>query len=326
MKKPRILWLFPEFLDEIPALRGELVAVGQLDPAELNQAELTQRIGNYEIIVPRLSHEINAGVLERAKQLRLIGTPTTGTDHIDIDAARRRGIEVVSIKDDREFLDSVQATAELAWLHILAASRNFRQAIAQVQEGGWVPVRGHELMGKTLGIVGYGRLGTMVGRFARAFGMDVVATDPRPITDSGIEQLPLANLLVRADIVTLHLHLTDQTRGLIGRREFELMKRGVILVNTSRGGLVDEAALLDALRSGHVAAAGLDVICGERDPDRANRPLMRYLRDHPNLIITPHIGGCTEESQSKAMRFLVTKLRRSWEAKCVDAAADAEAR
>ena len=147
-------------------------------------AQLVSEIADYDVLVPRLEHEIDASVLDSGRRLRVIGTPSAGTDHIAVAEAKRRGIEIVSITDDREFLD--QATAELAWLLILACNRNLRQALQHVAEGGWQSsaVRGHELMGRVLGIVGYGRLGNMVSRFAHAFRMRVVAADPLPISDN----------------------------------------------------------------------------------------------------------------------------------------------
>lgn len=313
--RPRLLWTWPEAWEEIAPLRSLLEGFAEVDVRQPDGEELAALVANYDILVPRLSHEIGAALLGRAARLKLIGTPSTGSDHIAVAEAQRRGILTVTLKDDRDFLDSVQATAELAWLLIQACHRRLREALAQVERGEWQAqaVRGHELIGRTLGIVGYGRLGTMVSRFAHAFRMDVIATDPHvKITDPWVRQVSLDELLAEADAISLHVHLNEQTRGLIGRDAFARMKRGAVLVNTSRGGVIDEAALLEALRSGQLAAAGLDVIEGERDPHRAQRPLLRYAAEHPNLILTPHMGGCTVESQAKAFLRFAELLREAW--------------
>lgn len=315
MAKPRLLWAFPEMMSEVAGLAETLDSFAQVDVCKLDQQELRKHVADYDILVPLLEHEINADLIDAGVHLRLIGTPSTGTDHIDIVHAQQRGIPVVSIKDDRAFLDTVQATAELAWLLILACSRNFRPALDRVLTQEWYDpsLRGHALMGRTLGIVGYGRLGTMVGRFAKSFRMRVLATDPQSISDPGIEQVSFDALLQQADIITLHLHLTDATRGMMGREQLCRMKSGAVLVNTSRGALVDEDALIEVLQEGKLAAVGLDVVQGERDADLHQRPLLQYAREHDNIIITPHIGGRTFESQAKAVLYFAKKLRDTWQ-------------
>jgi len=152
----------------------------------------------------------------------------------------------------------------------------------------------------------------MVSRFAHAFRMNVIATDPLPIPDDWVRQMPLDALLSEADTITLHVHLTGETRGMIGAEQFSKMKQGSYLVNTSRGALIDEDAMLEVLNSGRLAGAGLDVVCGERHADRAQRPLFKYAAEHDNLIITPHVGGCTLEGQHKAVLYFAAKLRDVW--------------
>lgn len=305
--RPALLWCWPEALHELDGLQDFLrefaePRIGYAGP-----------LSDAEIWVPRLSHEVNAAAIALAPSLRLIATPSTGTDHIDLAVAGKRGIRVISLKNDREFLDQVQSTAELAWMLILACARNLRAALSMTACGQWdaMAVRGHELIGRTIGIVGYGRLGSMVGRFAHAFRMNVLATDPVTITEPFVKQVSLDELLKRANIVSIHVHLSDQTRGMIGRRELSLMRPGAVLVNTSRGGIIDEPALVEALSSGRLAAAGLDVITGERDEGIGEHRLIRYARHHDNLILTPHVGGCTFEAQAKAMWFLARRLRQA---------------
>jgi D-3-phosphoglycerate dehydrogenase len=175
--------------------------------------------------------------------------------------------------------------------------------------GGWSRdlFKGHELFGKTAGIVGYGRLGQLVGWYLGALGMKVVATDPK-VTAAEVPLIPLDELLAAADIVTLHVQLDASTVGMFGERQFSRMKAGALFVNTSRGELVDEAALERALGSGGLGGAALDVLCGENSAGMGSHPLVAYARCHDNLLITPHIGGCTDESMRKCEEFMAGRV------------------
>lgn len=312
---PRLFWSWVEAWSDMPQLRSLLQEFADVDARSVPIGDLQRDAASYRVFVPHLSHQVDKSFLDAAPNLELIGTPSTGSDHIDVASATARGITVVTLKDEREFLDTVQATAELAWLLILACARRLPEALHQVDQGGWVAqeIRGQELIGRTIGIVGYGRLGSMVSRFAQAFRLRVLATDPYVhIADPSVTQVDLSTLLAESDFVTLHVHLNEATRGMINRSTLACIKRGAILVNTSRGDVVDEAALIEALDDGRLAAVGLDVVAGERDPQRTQRPLFRYASDHPNVVITPHIGGCTQQSQEKAFLHFAQMLRRAW--------------
>ena len=306
MTLSRIYWCWPELLADSEPLRRRLADLGEVQCSE----RLPEVTDSANVLVPRLSGTVDAELMTRMPELRLIATPSTGTDHIDLAAAQARGIAVLSLREDPEFLRQLQSTAELAWMLILACSRRAREALPHALSGRWnaSEVRGRELLGKTLGVVGLGRLGTMVARFGNAFGMRVLGTDVRPVQVNGVDVVSLETLLRSSDIVSLHVHLDESTRHLIGRRELATMKPGGILVNTSRGGVIDEAALLRSLESRHLRAAGLDVLSGERSEDFASHPLIEYARTHENLILTPHIGGATEEAQAKAFAHLVEKV------------------
>jgi D-3-phosphoglycerate dehydrogenase len=264
---------------------------------------LRASVGEFDIYLAALQVRLDGPTIERAARLRAIATPSTGLDHIDLLAAERRGIAVLSLRDDKEFLDRLTATAELAWGLLLSVMRRLPWAVQAAHRGDWARdrFRGHQLSGRTLGIIGYGRLGRMMGEFARAFRMRVIATDiTRTPPAAGVELMPLEALLPQADVVSIHVHLTDHTRGMIGRPQFAQMKRGAVLINTSRGAIVDEAALLEALDSGALLGAGLDVIDGEWRSDLPDHPLIAYAAAHQNLVISPHIGGVTYESQRLA--------------------------
>jgi len=276
-----------------------------------DQDTLRRRLKEFDVYFASLHVRADREALEQSPRLRAIVTPSTGTDHIDLAAAAERGIEVLSLKDDLELLEKITATAELAWGLLLATVRRLPWAFAAARRGHWArdSYRGRQLSGKTLGVLGYGRLGRMVARYGGAFGMRVLACDVRDVTpEDGVTMTDFDTLLRESDVLSVHVHLTEGNRGLIGAEALSKMKPGAVLINTSRGAIVDEAALLDALRCGRLGGAGLDVICGEWDANLAEHPLVRYANEHENLVITPHVGGVTFESQRMAIEHAVRKL------------------
>jgi D-3-phosphoglycerate dehydrogenase len=297
--------------DECPGALSPLQHVAHVVELRAAQEALVERIDAFDAFLTPLTVQTNREVLQRARRLRVIATPSTGTDHINMVEAAERGITVLSLRDDLEFLNTVTATAELAWALLLAVARRLPEAINAARGGHWGrdEFRGTQLSGKTLGIVGYGRLGRMVAGYGRAFGMTTLACDVKPMTmPNEIRQVPFDELLERADVVSIHVHLSQDTRHLFDASAFQRMKVGSILINTSRGAVVDENALLSALKMGQLAGAGLDVIDGEWRHDLADHPLISYARQHSNLLISPHVGGVTRESQSMAYRRIIEKL------------------
>jgi phosphoglycerate dehydrogenase-like enzyme len=236
-------------------------------------------------------------MLDRAPKLRAISTATTGADHIDSQALAERGVSLLTLAGEKEVLHNLTPAAELSWALLMACCRRLRGAMQHVLEGRWVREEfpGIMLKGKVLGLIGCGRIGGWMARYARAFDVEVVGYDPfvAPWPEQ-ICRTELDTLLSTADFISVHVPLNDQTRGMIGAREFELVKRGAILINTSRGAVIDERALLNALIEGRVAAAGVDVLEGEPQVER--HPLVEYARAHDNLIITPHIGGFSPDA------------------------------
>ena len=307
--KPRVLCMadvvpFPEVLDPL----REVADVKVFPP---KREILLREIADCDGYLASLHVRAGAEVIAAAKKLRAIATPSTGLDHIDLDAAAARGIAVLCLKDDREFLDRITCTAELAWALLLACVRKLPAAFQAAREGRWArdEFRGHQLSGMTFGVLGYGRLGTIVAQYAKAFRMRVLACDIKDLGAEGVEQVDRETLFRESDVVSIHVHLTPETKGLVGRRELALMKPGAILINTSRGAIVDEAALLEALESGKLGGAGVDVIHGEWSKKLKEHPLIRYARTHENLVITPHIGGVTFEAQATTIRYTAEKLR-----------------
>ncbi|MBL6958312.1 MAG: hydroxyacid dehydrogenase [Rhodospirillales bacterium] len=248
-------------------------------------------------------------MIEAAPKLRIISCATTGSDHIQRQQLDKRGIPVRTLREDPDLLKNITPAAELSWALLMALARKLTAAARHTSSGHWdrEEFPGIMLNGRTLGIIGCGRIGQWMGRYAKAFGMRVIGTDPHidPWPEH-IEQVSLETLTQTADFLTVHVHLSDETRHLIDRQLFEALKPGAIFINTSRSGVADEAALLDALESGRLGGAGLDVLDGE--PDTAGHPLVAYAESHDNLILTPHCGGFSPDAVRLVCAQAATKI------------------
>jgi D-3-phosphoglycerate dehydrogenase len=256
---------------------------------------LREAITPYDALVVRSQTRVDRDLLEAGRNLKVVGRAGIGLDNIDVETATRRGIMVVNAPQS-----NVLSAAEHTMALLLSMARNLAPADQALRGGAWERERfqGVELHGKTLGIVGLGQVGRMVAQRGLSFGMRLIAYDPYVSRERArqlsVELMPdLEALLVQADFVTIHLPRTPETEGLLGRRELGLMKEGARLVNTARGGLVDEAALEEALRSGRLAGAALDVF---EDEPVTDHPLFRL----ENVVVTPHLGASTQEAQDKA--------------------------
>lgn len=288
---------------------------GQVVTGVQDRRNLLDRIAEATVVVVRLGYHIDREILDAAPNLRAIVSPTTGVNHIDVNLARERGISVLSMRGETDFLDEISATAELTWGLILALVRSIPAAHNHAQEGGWDRDRfiGQQLRGKTLGIIGLGRIGRMVAGYGHAFHMKVLAADPSPVRTpmEYVQMLPHRDLYAQADIVTLHVPCQDTTLGLVDEGSFSAMRPGAYFVNTSRGELVNEAALLAALESGRITGAALDVLDGEPETNRdwpKNHRLLTYACRNQNLIITPHIGGAAIDALRQTEAFMARKL------------------
>ncbi|MEE8099636.1 MAG: phosphoglycerate dehydrogenase [Hyphomicrobium sp.] len=257
----------------------------------LDEAALRQRIGDYDALIVRSKTRVTAPVIAAGSRLKVIGRAGIGVDNIDVEAATERGIVVFNTPDE-----NATTTAELALGHLLSLSRHLPQADRSVRKGEWTPKNfvGAELAGKTIGVIGFGTIGRIVTRRCLAFRMRVLAYDPyvvpEVVHETGAEPTDLDALLAQADFVTLHCPLNEATTNLINAPRLSQMKAGARLINCARGGLVDEAALVEALRSGHVAGAAFDVYA--KEPPGAS-PLLEF----DNVVLTPHLGASTEEAQ-----------------------------
>jgi D-3-phosphoglycerate dehydrogenase / 2-oxoglutarate reductase len=257
----------------------------------LDKEQLAEIIGGYQGLAIRSATKVTAKLLERAKNLKVVGRAGIGVDNVDIPAATARGVIVMNTP----FGNSI-TTAEHAITMILALARQIPAADVSTQAGKWEKNRfmGVEITGKTLGIIGCGNIGAIVADRAHGLKMKVIAFDPflspDRAVDLGVEKVELDELLRRADIITLHAPLTEKTKNIIDARALAKTKRGVRVINCARGGLVDEAALRVALDSGQVAGAAFDVFTEE---PAVNNPLF----GHPNVVCTPHLGAATSEAQ-----------------------------
>ena len=267
------------------------------------------------LLVARLGYHINAEFLKRFPAVKMIASPTTGLNHIDLEYCMNHEIRVVSLKGETGFLQQITATAELTLGLLLSVVRQIPAGIRSVvSDHQWDrdAHRGRDLNGMTLGILGYGRLGRIVAGYGRALGMKVLASDirePAAENEDRVSYCSQAELFKNCDIVSLHAGYSEANRHMVDGVDFDRMRTGSYFINTARGELVNEDALLDALESGKLAGAGLDVLDNEQDQAGLfKKPLIKYAQGHSNLLITPHIGGCTLESMHKTELFLARKI------------------
>ncbi|MFN8472440.1 MAG: phosphoglycerate dehydrogenase [Anaerolineae bacterium] len=270
---------------------------------KLSEAELISLIPAYDALVVRSETKVTAPILDAGERLKVVGRAGVGIDNIDVEAATRRGIVVVNAPTGNTI-----AAAEHTIALMMALARHIPQANATLRNGGWDRNKfiGTEVRGKTLGVIGLGRIGQEVARRADGLAMQVMAYDPFVAEDVaerlGVILVDLPDLLRQSDFVTLHTVLNDDTRGLIGTQAIEQMKPGARLINVARGGLVDEKALLAALDSGRLAGAALDVFAQEPLP--ADHPF----RQHPKIVTTPHLGASTVEAQVGVARDVAEQI------------------
>lgn len=307
--------LLTECRDYSPEAANVLRKFGALREYDDTNQSLLEAVKECEVLVVRLRYAIDAELIEAAPRLRYIVSATTGLDHIDLNAAAMRGIQVVSLKGETEFLNTVSSTAELAWGLLLSVVRRIPAAHAAVTAGHWNrdSFWGRDLFGLRLGILGMGRLGTKVAGYGRAFGMTVSYCDPHVEASLvGLARYSTAAELAAAnDVLSIHVPFDDSTVRIVDREVLTRMSPTGILINTSRGAVLDEDALLDLLEQNKFGGAGLDVIRDEAGEIVVrNSRLLRYLNENDNLVVTPHIGGATRSSMHKAEEFVANKLIR----------------
>ncbi|ADN49669.1 hydroxyacid dehydrogenase [Vulcanisaeta distributa] len=295
-----------------PQAMKMLSEVGEVDIKPMTTEQLKDAIRDYDAVIVSVWHRVTKDVIDAGRNLKVIGTASVGTDHIDVEYAEGRGIKVVSAAGA-----STYSVAEFTFGLLLMMVKRIPENMGRVRNGEWSSLLtpGIELFGKTLGIIGFGRIGSYVASIANAFRMRVLAYDPfvdreRFIEVNAIRVDNLDDLLKQSDFITIHTSLTRESRGLIGRREVGLMKDGVYIINTARGEVVDENAILEGLKSGKIAGYAADVLTGE-PPTEDTSPLLRAFRrgEVSNLFITSHIAGVTRESVKRYTLYVAKGVR-----------------
>jgi len=272
------------------------------DKSGISTDDLLKVISEYDALIVRGRTKVTASVMDAGSKLKVIGRAGVGVDNIDLDAAKAHNIAVVNAP-----VSTSLAVAELTFGLMLALAREIPRADSGMKQDKWLKkeLEGVELNGKTLGVVGFGRIGVEVGKRAAAFGMNVIAYDPLISEDEikkrGAEPVSLQDLYAWADFISLHMPLTVDTRDMVGSMAFSQMKDGVRIVCAARGGIIDESALVAALNNGKVAGAALDVFAKEP-------PGLTETVSHPRVIATPHIGAQTAEAQSRASEDIANEV------------------
>ena len=291
---------FPAVMAPSQAYRAllERTRVDYYDTLPGSEAALIERIRDAEIVINiRSSCRFTESVFAQCGRMRLLSLWGTGTDNVDLGAAARHGVTVTNTPGVAAI-----SIAEHCLALLLAAARRIPLSDSEVRQGRWPRGEGAQLGGKTLGIVGLGAIGRRFAQLGAAIGMGVIAWTMHPNPALGFELVSLERLLAESDVVSLHLRLSDQTRGMIGEAEFARMKPSAILINTARGPIVNEAAMVEALSTGRIAAAGLDVF--EVEPLPAGHALTRL----PNVILTAHSAGVTPEALEAGLRMAVENV------------------
>ena len=272
------------------------------DKSGITADDLLKVIPDYDAVIVRGRTKVTASVMDAGSRLKAIGRAGVGVDNNDLDAAKKHNITVVNAP-----MSTSLAVAELTFGLLLAVAREVPRADAGMKQDKWLKkeLKGVELSGKTLGVIGYGRIGVEVGKRAAAFGMNVIAYDPLISEDEiqkrGAEAVSIQDIYAWSDFISLHLPLNVQTRDMVGPMAFSEMKDGVRIVCAARGGIIDETALVEALNSGKVAGAALDVFAQEP-------PGLTEAVSHPRVIATPHIGAQTAEAQIRASEDIANEV------------------
>ena len=291
-----------------------LLSLGSVQQSNLNRKSLLELIPEYDVLIVRLGNYIDKEIIDTATNLKAIITATTGLNHIDVKYANQKNVEIISLQGEYEFLKNISATSEHTIGLLLSLLRNIPSASNSVKDSIWDRnlYKGKEISGKIFGILGYGRIGIKVARYAKAFGAKVIVHDVKKITseEEGIVVVnTLDELLRNCDILSIHVPFNESTSNLIDKYKIDKMQKTSIIINTSRGEIINETDLLTALKSSRISGAALDVLADEHiNPIKQSHPLIEYAKNHDNLIITPHIGGATYESMHKTEIFMAEKL------------------
>lgn len=312
MENQPIHTLVAETLNFSPEAVNGLETLGNVTLKDIEKAELTESLATYDVFWFRLKFRIEEKDFPVQTKTRFILCPVTGLDHIDLEACEKRGIQVLALKGEYEFLKEVRATAEHTLGLTLSLLRKVPQAVNSVNNAVWNRdlFKGNEIYGKKVGILGVGRLGTITAGFFKAFGANVYGYDIKEFDTAICNKIDsIEELFSTVDILSVHVAYNTTTHHLVTAELLSKMKPTAMLVNTARGGVIDSEALVASLKNKKIAGAAVDVI--EDEYNITNNTLMAYAQQNDNLIITPHIGGNTYESFTKTELFLLSKLKKA---------------
>ncbi len=300
------LVISPEYFPE--EILSELRSVASVDSRKLSREELLKEIEKYDAILIRIGINFDRELLEKARNLKVLATATTGTDHIDLECAKEKGIEVISAPGV-----NATATAEYTFGLILTLIRRVPWAFDSLKKFEYERSEflGNELKGKKIGIIGFGRIGSQIGRYAKSFGMEILTYDPyinkNLVGEIDAKIVSLNELLTESDVITLHAFASSENEDMISFEEFSKMKNSAFLINVARGSLIDEDALLETLKNKRIHGAALDVL--KEEPPSENNKVIEYARRNQNLIVTPHLGGSSNEAVYNAAKEIVQKVK-----------------
>ena len=304
----KIVITSPEYFDS--GIQEKLKSLGSVVSRKMSREDLLKEVVDADILMIRVDTKVDSELLDKAKQLKVIASGTTGLNHIDVDYATKKGIKIFNPSG----INTI-ATAEHTIALILSLIRKIPWAFDSLKNAEWNRAKffGRELNGKTLGLIGMGRIGSHVAKIAKSFGMSVVVFDPyinMGVAKSlDVQIVDLDYLLSHSDVISIHAALTPETENLLTLERFKKMKKGSILINAARGKILNSNDLLTALKENIISGAAIDAVSDILDePIQKNHPLLVFARENSNLLLTPHIGGSTEESVSNAGNILANQI------------------
>tara|TARA_Y100000817_G_C16852394_1_gene542599 strand:+ start:414 stop:1373 length:960 start_codon:yes stop_codon:yes gene_type:complete len=313
--KPKLLVITPvKHIDGVCTKLESYFDVTYIDNPNIN--EIFSIMKHYEAIFTNPNKSkifIGKDLIDKAKNLKAICTASTGTNHIDIDYAKKKNIFIISLTEERKIINKISSTAEHSFALTLSSLRNIPASYSDVLNGGWDYEKfiGRQMDGLTIGVIGFGRLGSLYSKYCMAFGSKILVFDPyKNISESGVRQVhEIAELLSMSDVISLHVHVTDETKNMIDKNCLNQMKPGVLIINTSRGEIINEPDLIEYLSRNKFAKIATDVLADEIR-NREDSPLLNFALKSNQVIVTPHIGGMTKEAQEIAYNHAANLLGR----------------
>ena len=299
-------------VDNIPEFSDTLSRFGKLINIQPDRKKVLSEIKDSYAYISSASVQVDEEFLVNANSLKVIGSPSTGTDHLDLELIKKKNIVCYDISKEFALINTFTATSELVFSLLLSLLRNIVPAVSDAKKGQWTREKysGHQLFGKNFGIIGLGRLGVITARIANGFGMNVMAYDIDNKDVKNVTMVDMDTLAKKSDYISIHVHLNKFTEGMINKDFFRKMRDTGIIINTSRGKVINENDLLFSLENKLIYGAALDVIDGEwlTEKEIYNHLLIKFSRENNNLLITPHIGGATRESIVGSRIFMAEKI------------------